>query len=552
MACEKEDTAQSSALDAVIASKHVYINKHLFDEPCALLVRNGKIVCRVPYEQAATYADERTRLFDFGEKFICPGFHDAHQHVFHTALFPSHIATSYCGKNEADCVRHLQEFALSIPSDAWVLGQGYRNWLWNPSDVPTKDSLDQAFPDRPCAMYAGDCHNLWMNSRAMELLGIHKDTQACKGGIIERDREGNPTGVVREAAAMMYASNIFKMIPDDTLLSIYEDYFVRMLSQGVTSVCDMALSPLPGADCVNERIFERLDAENKLTMRVHLFPQLIEDLDRIIGLQSRLTGAYLRSPGMKQFFDGVSSAHTAWLLEPYENPYFVGDCGRPTIAKDQMEKLIFNAAAQHLAVRIHAIGDRSVHEALDIIKRAQIRYGLPHNGRNSLEHLENLTREDAHELARLGVVASVQPQHATIDAGQPLRDLGRERSSFMWPFKTYGKLGVHMAFGTDAPCSTSDSRQVLSCAITRTDAYTHEPHGGFLPEEKISVVDAIDAYTQGSAYVVGRENELGSLDCGKYADLVVCNQNLLTYDANKFQDVSMKATFVAGELVWEA
>lgn len=552
MVCEAEDAEQGCTLDAVIASKHIYINKNLFDESCALLVRKGKIVCRVPYEQAHMYAGGTTQLFDFGDKFICPGFHDAHQHVFHTALFPSHIATSYCGKNEADCVRHLQEFAQSIPLDAWVLGQGYRNWLWDPSDVPTKDSLDKAFPDRPCAMYAGDCHNLWMNSKAMELLGIGKDTQACKGGIIERDHEGNPTGVVREAAAMMYASNIFKMIPDDTLLGIYEDYFVRMLAQGVTSVCDMALSPLPGADCVNERIFEQLDAEHKLTMRVHLFPQLIEDLDRIIGLQARLTSPYLRAPGMKQFFDGVSSAHTAWLLEPYENPYFAGDCGRPTIEKEQMEKLIFNAASQHLAVRIHAIGDRSVHEALDIIKRAQIRYGLPHNGRNSLEHLENLTREDAHELARLGVAASVQPQHATIDAAQPLRDLGSARSSFMWPFNTYEKLGVHMAFGTDAPCSTSDSRQVLSCAITRTDAYTHEPKGGFLPEEKISVVDAIDAYTQGSAYVVARESELGSLDCGKYADLVVCNQNLLSYDADKFQDVSMKATFVAGKLAWEA
>lgn len=542
----------SVQLDSVIASTHMYINKSTPQDACALLIRGGKIVARVPYAQAALYKDEARRYIDVGDAFVCPGFHDAHQHVFHTAVFPSRIATSYCGKNELDCARHLREFAATIPNQHWVLGQGYRNWLWDPSDVPTKATLDEAIPHRPVAMYAGDCHNLWLNSCALSELGITRDTQPCAGGIIERDEDGNPTGVLREAAAMMYAARIFSSISATTLKDIYKSYFEHMLAQGVTSVCDMALSPLEGADCVREDIFESLEQDGALTLRVHLYPQLVQNLDRILNLRGRLLGPRLRACGMKQFFDGVSSAHTAWLQKPYANPYFPGDCGRPTIQPERMKELVNNALSQHIAVRIHAIGDKSVHVALGIIRDAQCAYGLPLHGRNSLEHLENLYYDDAVQLARLGVVASVQPQHATIDAAQPLRDLGQERSNFMWPFHTYNKLGVHMAFGTDAPCSTSDSRQVLSCAVTRSDAFTREPQCGFIPSEKISIIDAIDAYTRGSAYVTGRESELGTLDVGKYADLFVSNQNLLTLDPYAFQDVRVRATFLAGRCVWEA
>ncbi|MDK8319593.1 amidohydrolase [Actinobaculum massiliense] len=542
---------QRMAANAVIASRHVFLNHDFPDVPAALVVRAGRVVARVPYEQAKQYECEGAPLFDFGGSFICPGFHDAHQHVFHTALFPSEIATSYCGKNEQDCVRHLQEFSARAPNDGWLIGQGYRYALWDPPRVPTKDSLDAAFPDRPVAMYSGDCHNLWLNSAGLRILGIDRETRPPHGGIIERDVQGIPTGVLREAAAMLYASRIFKSIPSQMVKSAYEGHFQRMLSQGLTSLCDMALCPLPGADCVNEGIYEELESEGKLAMRVHLFPQLIGDLDRILALRARLRGSLLRAPGMKQFFDGVSSAHTAWLLEPYSNPYFAGDSGRPTIEPEKMRELIMNAAEHHIPVRIHAIGDRSVSEALEIIRDAQVRFGVPEQGRNSLEHIENLTREDAQLFSQLGVVASVQPQHLAIDTEQPARDLGEARAAFMWPFATYAETGAVMAFGTDAPCSPANWREVLSCAVWRQNPQTRRPTEGWLSEQKISMRQALSAYSHGSAYVVGREGELGTLDVGKYADIAVCNENLLTCGPEALLEASMRATFVGGELVWE-
>lgn len=547
----------------VIASKHVYLDRVSPDTPCALVIQGGRIHAVVPYDSKELYTSTSAQLYDFGDCAIYPGFHDAHQHVFHTALFPSRMGLSYCGTDEMDCAHALARFAEKLPQEAWVLGQGYRYALWNPRRVPTRKSLDEVFPARPCAMYAGDCHNLWMNSCAMKELGITKDMEPCPGGVFERDENGELTGVFREAAAMMFAAQIFKRIKTSDIQSSYTSYFERMLSQGVTSVCDMALSARPGADCVREDVYEALEEAGSLPMRIHMFPQLIDDFSRIERMRKRFRSSRLQACGLKQFFDGVSSAHTAWLLEPYENPYFAGDCGRPTIDPAHMQALACGALSRHIPVRIHAIGDKSVQVGLDIIEEARARYGRPQFGRNSLEHIENLTHADAVRFHKLGIVASVQPQHAVIDVDQPARDLGETRASFMWPFATFDKLGTHIAFGTDAPCSWADSREVIYCAITRKNpsfesrrqgdnALLASQNRAFLPSECISPAQAISFYTQGSASVVAREQELGSLRENYLADLSVWRENFLTCDPKDILHAHPRATFVAGELVWEA
>ncbi len=534
---------------SIVSSKHVYLDIDHPDVPADIVIEGDRVREVVPRGTGDRAA--ANSYHDYGDAFVSPGFHDAHQHVLHTALFPSSLADRYPGKSESDCVERLRSFALGHPGDGWLISQGWRSALWDPAVPPTRDSLDAAFPARPVAMCSGDLHTLWLNTAGLRALGISEDAVPPAGGIFDRDANGRLTGVLREAAGMVYTARVFSQIPREELLSIYGDYFQRMLAQGVTSVCDMALSAVPGADNVREDVYEGLLADGRLPMRVNMFPQLVGDFDRIQSLQARLTGPILRAPGMKQFFDGVSSAHTAWLTEPYANPYFPGDCGRPTVDPERMRELVLGAASRGIAVRIHTIGDRAIHTAIDIFREAYERYGAPRQGANSLEHLENLLPGDVEALRDAHLVASVQPQHIVIDVTQPDRDLGPERASLMWPFASYRKAGVTMAFGTDSPCVDPLSMEVLGCAVTREDPRTGEPRGGWLPSERIPMNVAIDAYTRGSAVVAGRADELGTIAPGMLADLAVFDHNLMSTPAERLGDVRVVATYVGGALAWE-
>lgn len=540
----------SEGSTTVVTSQHVFVSEARPDEPLAVVVRDGCVAALAPRESARELAVEGAQVRDFGDALVCPGLCDAHQHVLHTALFPSRLADRYAGSSEADCVRRLQEFAQGHPT-GWLVSQGWRSAKWEPPVPPTCASLDAAFPTRPVAMCSGDLHTLWLNSAAMRELGVTDQTQPPAGGIFDRDEEGRVTGVFREAAGMAYTAQVFAHLPQDQLEGIYRDHFQNLLAQGVTTVCDMALSAVPGADNVREDLYEDLLAKGQMPLRVSMFPQLVGDFDRIESLQARLSGPLLRAPGMKQFFDGVSSAHTAWLTDPYANPYFPGDCGRPTIEASRMRALVLEAAQRHIAVRIHCIGDRAIGEAADIFREAYGRYGAPAQGANSLEHLENLLPGQVEALRDAHLVASVQPQHIVIDFDQPARDLGEARASFMWPFASYRRAGVPMALGTDAPCVPPLSMQVLSCAVTREDPETNQPAGGWLPQERIGMAAALSAYTRGGALVSDHAGELGTLEPGMLADLAVFDRNLMEADPEGIQDVRCLAAYVAGHLAWE-
>ena len=556
-----EKTAGSNK-PIVITSEHVYTDVRHPDRPLAIVVRDGRVDALVSREVVRELAVEGAEVRDFGSAFVCPGFIDAHQHVLHTALFPSALADRYGGTSEKDYVEHLRKYAAAAvgpcgaapggAGEGWLLCQGWRSDLWDPPVPPTRESLDAAFGARPVACCSGDLHAIWLNSAGLAALGIREDSEPPAGGVFERDASGRLTGVLREAASMVYTAAVFRSLPERDLRGVYGGYFRAMLSHGVTGVCDMALCAVPGADNVREDIYEGLLASGQLPLRVSMFPQLIDDLSRVRDLQARCTGDWLRAPGLKQFFDGVSSAHTAWLAEPYANPRFPGDCGRPTIPAERMRELVLGAAAEGFAVRVHAIGDKAVHEGITIFREAFERYGEPRQGVNSLEHIENLLPGDVAALREAHLVASVQPQHVVIDVTQPDRDLGPERARDMWPFADYLAAGVPMAFGTDAPCVPPEPMQVLSCAVTREVPETREPAGGWNPHERIGMAEAIDAYTRGSALVAGRGGKVGTLMPGMLADVAVLDRDLMSADPEGIQDMRCLATFVGGRVAWEA
>ena len=500
-------------------------------------------------EEAGTAA---AKVVDYGDALIVPGFHDSHVHFFHSAVYASPLATNFLGENEADCVARMKQFAKKRPN-GWLLAQGWREYRWNPPVLPSKHSLDVAFPDRPVALYSGDAHTLWLNSCALAELGITRDSIAPAGGSYDRDDAGELTGIVREAAAMELMPRIMGAFSDDEIADAYRGFLHTLAKNGITSVCDMSLMANPGLDFIRDDVHARLLANGELTCRINLFPTLLDDMSRFEEMHAHYTGDILRCCGFKQFFDGVSSQHTAWVTEPYSNARFEGDCGRATIEPEKMRSLVMKAAEKGYPVRIHAIGDAAIHEALDIFEVARDAYGpLPAKRHNCLEHLENFLPGDVARLRELGVVAAVQPPHMTLDPGGPERDLGPERVKLMWPFRTMLDDGATLAFGTDSPVVDVNSMGVLYSAVTRQDPATRAPKGGWRAEQRISRAEAIRAYTAGSAVAAQREGEVGLLRAGMLADFAVMDTDLLTCPDEAILDAHVVATWMGGRCVFEA
>lgn len=538
------------AADGVVLANAGFDGRAPLPGPLAIGLKRDRIAwvaMRDEVGDAAHPVELKAQVHAFEGAFAAPGFHDAHLHFFHSALYASPLAASFVGRNEADCVERLRAFASTRPRGSWLLAQGWREYLWDDARMPSRTSLDAAFPHQPVALYSGDAHTLWLNGCALDELGIGEESTPPAGGTYERDGDGRLTGIVRETAAMELMPKITGAFSTSELLDAYDAFQMRLLASGVTSVSDMALSATSGLDFIRDDLFSELDRAGRLHIRAHLFPALLPGTDRLAKLQERLMGTKLRACGWKQFFDGVSSQHTAWLAEPYANARASDDRGRPTVEPGVMEELVGAALEAGERVRIHAIGDAAIHEALGIFERVRSRCARP--GQMVLEHLENFQSADVARLARLGVMASVQPCHITLDPGGPERDLGEGRTPWMWPFRQLLDAGAALAFGTDSPVCEPEPLRSIYVAMTRQDARTRKPEGGWLPAERITADEALSAHTVGSAQACGRGHELGMLAPGMLADIALFDEDLLRADPDQLLDARLVGAFVGGERV---
>lgn len=537
--------------DTILISSNIYIGKGNSLISGFIGIKEDKILCVNSIDKLNEYVDANTKVIDFEDKLIMPGIHDCHLHFFMSGLYANKkVKVSYTDRSEQECVEGLKDIENLNSKDEWMIGAGWYHTLWDNPKLPTKHSLDAVYPDRPVAMISYDCHTLWVNSSGLKKLGVDKNYEDIKGGIIDRDENGEPLGTFHEAATAKMLQKIYDF-DEDYIKNFYLDFIHSLNSFGITSICDMSMMQNPGQDFIRDDIFSMLEKENKLTVRVHMYPSLANGFDRPIAMRNKFQGPYLYCGGVKQFFDGVSSCHTAWLFEPYSNAYYEGDVGSTITSPEEMRKNVLLAHQNDFSIRVHTIGDKAISKMIDYIIEAKEKYGDKPYLQHTLEHLENLKEEDIKRLSDNNIIPSVQPAHAVFDMEGVQRDLGDERINLMWPFRSELDAGCTLAFGTDSPVVEINPFYGIYNAITRKHTYTRLPEKGWIPKERITPFEAISAYTYGSACGANISSKCGTLEEGKFADICVLDRNICLIDPEEIPNTNCLFTMIGGKIVYQ-
>lgn len=505
---------------------------------------SGRIVAIGDDAEIRALAGPPTELVDLRGRTVLPGFIDAHTHMLGYAQARLDIGLRGC-RSENEVAERVRARAAQTAPGTWLFGRGWDKNTWPGARFPTRASLDVAAPQHAVALYSHDFHSLWANSLALRLAGIDARTPEPPAGYIEHDADGAPTGMLFERAAMGLVEAVATPADDETLLAELRRVLGELRARGITGIHNIE-------DARSLRLMQRLHATGDLSPRVLLYIPRAALADAVrLGIESGFGDDRLRFAGVKVFMDGALGSQTAAMQDPYE--------GRPdyrgllTTSEPEIERIVREAAGGRLGVAIHAIGDRAVHTALNGIEAAlrqqarETAMAGAYAPRYRLEHIQLASAEDIARMARLGVVGSVQPFHAVADRYTAERYWGaRHRRAYA--YNTLRAAGVPLALGSDVPVDTVDPLRILHAAINRSDdAFPEQPP--WLPDQALTVAQAIAAYTRGAAYAGGQEAHQGSLAVGKLADLIVLAEDPFTLPAAHLTAMPVVATLVGGELV---
>ncbi|HET7150732.1 MAG TPA: amidohydrolase [Candidatus Acidoferrum sp.] len=491
-----------------------------------------------------------TKVINAGGKLVLPGFTDCHIHFLDGSLSLGRVNLEGA-KDAADIQKRLREYASEHPGDDWVLGRGWNYAMFGPEALPHKKYLDEIFPNRPAFLEGYDGHTYWANSKALALAGITKDTPDPPNGSIVRDpQNGEATGALKEAAQALVAKVIPKPTRADKLLALRAG--MKWANQnGLTRVHSA------GGDFEILDLFDEMRHRGDLSLRMYVAyfldpPELRpKDLEAIEAAHRKFHDEWIDAGAVKFMVDGVVESHTAAMLEPYsDDPSLKG--------KPFWEPANYNAAVAELDKRglqlfTHAIGDYGVRMALDGYENAEQRNHKA-DRRPRIEHIETIAAADIPRFGKLGVIASMQPLHSYPDSDTLdvwARNVGPDRASRAWAWKSISEDGGHLAFGSDWPVVTLNPWEGIQTAVTRQTA-EGTPPGGFDPEQRLTVAQSVDGYTLGAAFAGRREKTEGSLEVGKVADLIIVSQDIFDIDAHKISATKVLTTIVGGRLVYQA
>ena len=510
----------------------------------AVAVVGERIVAVGSNQDVEVWRGVNTRVLDLRGKLVLPGFNDAHVHFVDGGSQLDRVQLNDASSPQ-EFARRIAEQARITPKGEWVLGGDWDETKWNPPSLPTKEFIDAVTPETPVFVSRYDGHMGLANSLALRLANIDSKTPDPAGGVIVRDEHGNPTGALKDAATDLVAKAIPPLSRQQRIHAI-KRALAHAASLGVTSVQHMV------AEYEDIAVYSELFERGELIIRIYAAPLIAHaDEEAKIGIRHAFGGPYLRIGGLKAFADGSLGSATAYFFEP-----FLDQPGNHGLLSDEMQPLslmrdrMMRADAAGLQICTHAIGDRAISTILDLYDEVERAHGQA-DRRLRIEHAQHMAAKDFDRFAQLHVIASVQPYHAIDDGRWAERRIGHDRASRTYAFRTFLNHGVRLAFGTDWDVAPLNPMLTLYAAVTRATLDGKNPDGWF-PEQKLTITEAIEAYTLGSAFAEFQENEKGSIATGKLADMLVVNEDLFSIPPEKIREAKILKTFVGGKLVYQA
>jgi predicted amidohydrolase YtcJ len=484
-----------------------------------------------------------TQVMDLGGKLALPGFNDAHVHFYSGGENLASVQLRHA-KSEAEFRDRIAEFAATLPAGRWVTGGGWDHENWTPARLPTRQWIDAVSAGHPVFVNRLDGHMALANSEALKLAGITRETPDPPGGTIVRDAAGEPTGVLKDAAM----NGVNRIIPEPSPEQIAEGLRAAMRyarENGVTSVQDMSASP----DVLS--VYQTLLSRGELTLRIYGF-QPLASWQRLasVGLRAAFGGDRLQIGGLKGFADGSLGSTTALFFEPYlDAPQTSGLANSQMIPESKMLNNILAADRAGLQVAVHAIGDKANATILGMYEQAA-QQGGARDRRFRIEHAQHLRAQDIPRFGKLRVIASMQPYHVIDDGRWAEKRIGPERAKGTYAFRSLLDSGAVLAFGSDWDVAPMQPLMGIYAAATRRTLDDKHP-GGWVPEQKISVAEAIHAYTMGSAYASFNERIKGSIEPGKLADIVVLSDDILAIPPAEIEKTRVAVTIFDGKVIYQ-
>jgi predicted amidohydrolase YtcJ len=504
----------------------------------ALVVNDkGKVVQVLRDGQTAVMPIERT--VDVGGRTLLPGLIDAHGHVMSLGFAALQLDLVGTG-SVADLQKRLRAYVASRPNDPWLSGRGWNQELWPESRFPTAADLDVAVPDRPVVLERVDGHAFIVNSAALKAAGITAATKDPVGGKIERDSNGNPTGLLVDAAMELVSSKVPSQSAAQ-LAQALDKAQQQLLSVGVTATADM------GTSAADWAAMQAAGQNGRLNVRIMAYAYDVQNMRAVVpnGPTQWLFDDRLQMGGIKLYADGALGSRGAWLKQPYADK---PDTHGLQFLKDAELLAKADEAASHgLQVAVHAIGDAANAQVISTYEQLSRKYGKDRRWR--IEHFQIVDSADIPRLAPAGIIASIQPTHQTSDRLMAEKRLGPDRLNGAYAWQSVLKSGARIAFGSDFPVESPNPFPGLAAAVSRQDM-NGQPQGGWIPEERVTFEQALSGFTRDAAYAGFAEQKFGALEPGKWADFIIVDRDVSSDGPQALARTQVLETWVAGKKVW--
>jgi predicted amidohydrolase YtcJ len=532
------------AADLIITNAKVWTVDKARPTAEAVAVFGERIVAVGSGTEIELWRGTRTHVIDARGRLLLPGFNDAHVHFVSGGMQLDAVQLNDA-TSPGEFARRIGERAKRTPKGEWITGGDWDETKWDAQAIPTKNLIDSLTGDIPVFVSRYDGHMVLANSAALRLAGITAQTPDPPGGVIVRDPQGNPTGALKDAA-MDLAAKVIPALSHDQRLRAVERAIQHALSLGVTSVQNM------NPEYADIAIYSELQEHGNLKIRIYAAPLITDVDDQVkIGIRHAFGGPSLRIGAVKAYADGSLGSRTAYFYQPYlDQPNTRGLLSDEMHPVSLMRDRMVKADAAGLQICTHAIGDEAISTILDLYSELLNAHG-PAARRFRIEHAQHMAEKDFERFARLHVIASVQPYHAIDDGRFAEARIGRDRASRTYAFRTFLNHGVRLAFGTDWDVAPLDPMQTIYAAVTRATLDGKNPNGWF-PEQKLTVAEAVEAYTMGSAYAEFQEQGKGSITPGKLADMVLLDRDIFNIAPERIREAKAITTVVGGKVLWQA